>query len=83
MGVGRAQLTPMPALRNRPFVSHNPAGAQLALVFEVWDAAGGGGTGAQIGAGRVPLPPLQSLQEREEQAADVDLGQVCRPHCIM
>lgn len=53
------------------------AGPQpLALVFEVWDAAGGCGTGCLLGSGRVALPPLGGVKERDPQPADVDLGEV-------
>lgn len=54
------------------------AGAkQPALTFELWDAAGDCGAGTRLAAGSVALPALQGLKEREEQTADVQLGQVC------
>ena len=55
------------------------AGTVLSLVFEVWDVAAEGGSGALLGSGKVTLPAVSKLKEREKQAADVELSQVS--HC--
>ncbi len=45
-------------------------------MFEVWDVAAEGGSGALLGFGKVMLPAVSKLKEREKQEADVELDQV-------